>query len=892
MPSPSDVRLPTGTVTFLFTDIEGSTRLLSALGDAYPPLLAAHADILRAAIGAHSGTEVNTEGDAFFAVFPSALDAVGAAVEAQRGLADTAWPNKATVKVRMGLHSGEGRLGGDDYVGLDVNRAARIAAAGHGGQVLLSDATSALIAHDLPDGVGLRDLGEHRLKDLDRSVRIFQLDIEGLVTEFPTIRSLDARPTNLPSQLTSFIGRKSELARLKELISGHRLVTLTGPGGTGKTRLALEVASELLAEFSDGAFFVNLAPIGDPALVALTIAQALGVSVDPGGDALNAAQAHLRDQELLLIVDNFEQVIEGAGAIEELLSAAPRLRILVTSRMALHIYGEQEHEVPPLELPDPSRAPEEFSRNAAASLFIDRARAVKPAFVLTDADVPAVAGITARLDGLPLAIELAASQVRIFSPQAILTRLERHLPMLAGSSRGRPERQQTMHDAIAWSYDLLEAPERRLFARLSVFPGGCSLEAAQAVCEPGDLGLPILDGLAALVEKSLIRPIETADAQPRFGMLETILEYADGRLREEFDFEATYRRLADFQLAFAEEAEPHLTLQDQMLWLDRCEREGPNLRRALRWSIEAGEAEIGLRTATALWRFWQQRGPIWEGRRALDQLLALGGSSPEVRAKALSAAGGLAWWGGDYEATRRHFEEALPLFRQSGDRQGEVDGLYNLGFVTVWSGAGDAVDRARAEGRFAHADAAESLFRQSLALAEELGDQKGIAKAHRGFGFVVGVARGDPAATVAIFERAAAMFEDLGDRWELTETLVGLGNATRFSGDKERARGYYLRGLDMMMDAGNRPMSTGILFLLAGLESEMGRHERATRLYGAGESAREVTGAVTTPVGVRLMGDPVGMARQAIGDEAVDRALAEGSAMDRDAAIAYAHEDS
>jgi predicted ATPase len=560
--------------------------------------------------------------------------------------------------------------------------------------------------------------------------------------------------------------------------------------------------------------------------------------------------------------------------------------------MALHIYGEQEHEVPPLELPDPDRTPEEFSRNAAASLFIDRARAVKPAFVLTRADIPAVAGITARLDGLPLAIELAASQVRIFSPQAILTRLEQHLPMLAGSSRGRPERQQTMRDAIAWSYELLEVPERRLFARLSVFPGGCSFEAAEAVCEPGDLGLPILGGLAALVEKSLIRPIETTDAQPRFGMLETILEYADGRLREEFDSEATRRRLAEFLLGFAEEVEPHLTLQDQAKWLDLCEREGANLREALRWAVEAGEADIGLRTAAALWRFWQQRGPIWEGRRALDQLLALSGSSPGVRAKALSAAGGLAWWGGDYEATRLHSEEALPLFRQSGDRQGEVDGLYNLGFVTVWSGAGHAVDQARAEGRFGHADKAESLFRQTLALAEELGDQKGIAKAHRGLGFVVGVARGDPAATVPIFEKAAAMFEELGDRWELTETLVGLANATRFSGDRERARGYYLRGLDLMMDAGNRPLTTGILFLLAGLESEMGRHERATRLHGAGESAREISGAVSTPVGVRLIGDPVGMARQAIGDEAVDRALAEGRAMDRDAAIAYAHADS
>jgi len=892
MPSSTpDSRLPTGTVTFLFTDIEGSTRLLAALRDGYTAVLDAHSQILRAAIGAHAGTEVSTEGDAFFAVFPSALNAVSAAAEAQRGLAATAWPEGSSVRVRMGLHSGEGRLGGDNYVGLDVNRAARIAAAGHGGQVLLSEATRALVAQDLPGGLRLRDLGEHRLKDLALSVRIFQLDIDGLTRDFPALRSLDARPTNLPGQLTRFIGRERELVRVKELLAEHRLVTLTGPGGTGKTRLAMEVAGELLGGVRDGAFFVDLAPIRDAARVPLTIAQALGLSVDPGGDALHATRAHLRERELLMIVDNFEHVIDGAVAIEELVAAAPRLRVLVTSRVALHIYGEQEYEVPPFEIPDAGGGLEDLSRSAAVSLFIDRARAMKPDFELTSDDARAVAGITARLDGLPLAIELAASQVRVLSTQALLSRLEQHLPLPLGSARGRPERQQTMQGAIAWSFDLLSEPERRLFARLSVFPGGCSLEAAEAVCEPGDLGISVLDGLGALVDKSLLRPIETPDGEARFGMLETILEYAGARLREEYDAEATDRRLAEFLLAFAEAAEPHLTLEEQAQWLDRCEREGPNLRRSIGWAVEAGEADIGLRTAAALWRFWQQRGPIWEGRGALDQLLVLEGSSPAVRAKALGAAGGLAWWGGDYRGTQLHFEEALPIARKSGDRQREVDALYNLGFVTVWSGAGDAVDRARTEGRFAHADAAESLFRESLAIAEEIRYQKGVARAHRGLGFVLGVARGNPAATVPIFEKAEAMFEELGDRWEMTETLVGLANATRFSGERDRARGHYLRAFDLMVDAGNRPLTTGILFLLAGVESELGRHERAARLHGAGEAGREVTGAVTTPVGVRLMGDPVGVARQAIGAEAVDRALADGRAMDRDATIAYAHED-
>jgi predicted ATPase len=599
---------------------------------------------------------------------------------------------------------------------------------------------------------------------------------------------------------------------------------------------------------------------------------------------------HVAHRSALFVLDNLEQLPGADAVVAELLQEAPQVVVIATSRRPLHLLGEYEHPVPPLELPEGTDFVS-VEAAGAVKMFVHQARRVRPSFRLSPDNAADVVAVCRRLDGLPLAIELAASQVRFLGPQAILSRLEQHLPLPVRSARGRPERQQTVRAAIAWSFDLLPQPERRLFARLSVFPGGTSLEAAEAVCGSDDLGIAIVDGLGALVDASLLRPIETADGEMRFGMLETIIEYADERLREDYDAEATYRRLAEFLLAFAEAVEPHLTLEEQALWLDSCEREGPNLRRATGWAVEAEEADIGLRTAAALWRFWQLRGPIREGRNALDQLLTLSGSSPKFRAKALGAAGSLAWWGGDYQATKLHFEAALPLVRESGDRHGEVDALYNLGFVTLWSGAGDAVDQARAENRFAHADTAESLFRQGLALADQLGYQKGVAKAHRGLGFVLGVARGNPAASVPIFEKAAAMFEELGDRWELTETLVALANATRFSGDRERARGYYLRAFDMMVEAGNRPLTTGILFLLAGVESELGHHARATRLHAAGEAAREVTGAVTTPVGVRLIGDPVGMARQAIGDQAVDQALAEGRAMDRDTTIAYVHEN-
>lgn len=876
--APSPDPLPTGTVTFLFTDIEGSTRLLQELRDAYAKVQDEHAAILRRAISEGGGREIRTEGDSFFAVFPTALGAVGAAVTAQRALATHDWPDGRSLRLRMGLHTGEGRLGGDDYVAIDVNRAARIAAAGHGGQVLLSDATRGVVAQDLPDGVTLRDLGEHRLKDLALPIRLFQLQIEGLTAEFPELKTVDARPTNLPLQFTSFVARERELQRVKDLMAEHRLVTLTGPGGSGKTRLGLQAAAELLGSFRDGAFFVDLAPVRVPDVVPLTVARTLGVMVDPGGDAVKAAQAHLRDRQLLLLLDNFEQVVEAAGTIEALLAAAPQLRVLVTSRIPLQVYGEQEYEVPPFELPDPRSPREELSRYGAVALFVDRARAVRPDFELTDASAAAVAEIAARLDGLPLAIELAATRIRMLPPEAILSRLDQRLPLLAASARGRPERQRTMRAAIDWSYELLRDADRRLFARLSVFPGGCSLDAAEAVCDPGDLGTPLLDGLGALVEQSLLRRVDTAEGQPRFGLLETMLEYAAERLREDFDAEATQRRLAEFLLSFAEEAEGHLTMQDQLPWLDRCERELPNLRSALRWALDAQEAELGLRTAAALWRFWQQRGPLWEGREILDRFLALGVGPPAVRTKALGAAGGLAWWGTDFEATRRHYQEALSLAREAGDPRLEMEALFNVAFVAAWN---------EAEGP----DVAEDLFRRSLALAEDRGDRKGIATAHGGLGFLLAVIRGDFAAAVPVFEKSLALWEELGERLQVSDTLISLGNAYRRLGETERARDYYLRGFDLMVASGNRPMSAGLLFLMCALESDMGRHERVARLWGAAETAREVTGAVRPPVADRLIGDPLTAARQALGDEAVDRALAEGSAMDLDAAIAYAHAD-
>jgi predicted ATPase/class 3 adenylate cyclase len=880
MPPERRSALPTGTVTFLFTDIEGSTAVLTLLGEAYGTLLERHAEILRTAIAANGGTEVSTEGDAFFAVFPSAPDAVTAASRAQRELTITGWPNDASVRDRMGLHTGVARLGGDNYVGLDVHRAARIAAAGHGGQVLLSDATRALVAEALPGDTHLRDLGQHRLRDLEQPVRIWQLEIDGLPADFPDLRTLDARPGNLPHPLTGFVGRERELAQLIDLVRGHRLVTLTGAGGTGKTRLALKAAEELRDHLPDGAFFVDLSALRDPALVPMAITQALRLGVDPGGDALHAARGYLRDREALLLVDNFEQVIEAATVVEELLSAASRLRVLLTSRSPLGIYGEQELELPPFDVPAGGSL-ELLSASPAVALFVDRARDVQPGFELSADQARAVAGIIARLDGLPLAIELAASQVRILTPPAILSRLEAHQPLMPAAMRGRPARQHTMRAAIDWSYELLDVPERRLFSRLAVLPGGFSLEAAAAVADPGDLGIALIEGVGALVGKSMLRQTDM-DAEPRFRMLETILDYAGERLRTDFDADATERRQAAFYVSFTEAAEPHLTRMEQAAWLDRCELERPNLRRAIDWAIRSGEADLGLRMAAALWRFWHQRGPLWEGRKALDQLLALPGSSRLARARALSAAGGLAWWDGDFAATRRHFGDEFALTSSDEETSDRVRALYDLGFALVWSGV---------QGNLKDLDRAEDLLRQSLALAERLDDRRGSARAYRALGLAQGIARKDPRGAIPLFEQSVALFEALGERWELNESLIGLANGHRFSGDKARGREYYLRGLDLMAAAGNRPAMAWLLFLVAAVEGEMGRHERVGRLWGAAEAVREAAGAIRPPAAALLVVDPLGTARQAIGDEAVERALAEGRAMDPEAVVAYAHAD-
>ena len=662
----------TGVVTFLFTDIEGSTRLELALGTTrYATVRERHRELLRAAFAANGGTEQSTQGDSFFVLFESARSAIHAAIEGQRALAREPWPDGIEVLVRMGMHAGEAMVTVGDVVGYDVNRAARIAAVANGGQIVISDTVRALAGAGSDGAFELRDLGEHRLKDLLAPERLAQVVAVDLQSEFPPLHSIDARPNNLPTQLTSFVGRHDELEEALGLLRGSRLLTLTGPGGIGKTRLSLQIAAAAADDFPDGVWFVPLEPVRERELVAPTIARTIGVTDKANRPVVDGIAEALGEGRVLFVLDNFEQVIDAAPVLPEMLARSPGLRILVSSRTALRVYGEQEFAVPGLPTPpDPSRLPELERLNLptdlrtvsaatlegfeSAQLFLARARAVRPAFELTDANAPAIGRITARLHGMPLAIELAAARVKLLSPEQIVARLEDHLALLTSGSRDLPERQQTLRGAIAWSYDLLEPGTRRLLNRLAVFVGGCDLDLADRVCGPAsDVGIDVFDGVATLVDQSLLRVEEGADEQ-RYVMFDAIREYAAEMLTVSGECDDIEERRSRAYLDLAEEAAQQLAGADQRRWLDRLEREHDNLRATLMWAANRPDPELAVRVAFALWRFWQQRGYLNEARVRLDDLRGRGWDlSPVLQARLAEARGGVAYWQADSGRPRR-----------------------------------------------------------------------------------------------------------------------------------------------------------------------------------------------------------------------------------------------
>ena len=864
--------LPTGTVTFLFTDVEGSTRLLQELGDRYAALLDQHNALLRAAFAAHDGIEVATEGDAFFVVFRSAASAVRAAAEAQRALVHHDWPPDVAVRVRMGVHTGEGTLGGDNYVGIDVHRAARISAAGHGGQVLVSETTRALVDGTLSEGLALRDLGEHRLKDLARTERIHQLVVDGVPSDFPTIRSLDV-PNNLPTQLTTFLGRRTELDEIARLLSGTRILTLTGPGGTGKTRLSLQAAAEAAANFPGGVYFVPLAPITDVELVASSILQAVGLHEASGRPPEERLIEHLRERRLLLLLDNFEQIVEAAPLVARILREAPSVKVLVTSRGPLRISGEQEFPVPPLGLPDPAHLPdvEALSQYEAVALFIERALTAKPDFAVTNENAPAVAEITARLDGLPLAIELAAARIKLLPPKAMLARLEHRLSLLESGARDLPARQRTLRGAIEWSYDLLDDSQRRLFARLSVFRGNAGLEEIERVCGPAEeLGTDVLDGLSSLVDHGLLRQQEEDD-EARFTMLETIGEYAAQRLDAVAEADEMRERHAATYLELAEVAQPELTGPDQKRWLDRLERDHDNIRAALARLTERRDAERALRLGAAVWRFWQIRGHLQEARERLSAALTMEEAceNPRARSRGLEAAGGVAYWQGDFDAARAWYERALAIEREHGDRAGVANALYNLSF-TYFIPKSDVETGRR-------------LIEESVGIYRELGDPAGMFKALWGLGNSLLFSEQYERAR-DVYNESLSVARSTGDRFNIGWSLYMYAVTEQVLDRLEAARDLYHEALTLFSASGD---ISGIALCLSGfydLAFKAGDMPRAARLAGAAAAIQQATGTgLMVSSGLEAKRTPLEAVR-----DADPEAFADGESWSPERAVAYA----
>ena len=877
---PSSASLPTGTVTFLFTDIEGSTRLIQELGQAYGPVLDRHRAIVSDAARAHGGATFGSEGDALFIAFPDAAGAVAAAAAAQAALQGTAWPDGLTIRVRMGVHSGDAVLSGGDYVGLALHQVARITAAAHGEQVIVSETTRALAGSRLPPGVTLRDLGEHRLKDLALPERLHQLLAPGLRGDFPPPKTLSARPNNLPVVPTSFIGRV-EIETARRLQLGSRLLTLTGPGGTGKTRLALQLAAEAMDDHPDGVFFVELDSVDDAALVPSAIAQAL--SIDVGSDPpLERLIANLRDKRILLVLDNFEQVVDAADVVGRLLREAPALKVIVTSRVVLRTYGEQEFPVPPLELPpaDPTAPVDEIARSEAVRLFVERAMASVPSFRLDESNTRAVADIVTRLDGLPLAIELAAARLRLLPVDALRARLDQRLSMLTGGSRDLPARQQTLRGAIDWSFDLLEEPDRRLFARLSVFAGGVCLAEAEAVCGPSaELGQDVLDGLTSLVEKSLIRSVPGTSDEPRFSMLATIREYGLERLDQGPEAEEIRRRHAAAYLALVEARSSSLTGPSGGPELDRLALDNDNIRAALDWAVARGEAETAYRLGSVIWRYWQLRGHLDEANVRFARLLATAGGEDlpaALRSRALGAAGGIQYWRADVDETIRLYDLALEAARESGDKQLIAESLYNSGFgIRPVAGAG-AAPRAVAS------------WQESLALFTELGDQRGEANVNWALA-IAAMTSGAYAEARQRLERSRQLNTERNDPFGLAWVLHMVGLLDSIEGDVPSAVKAFAEALRLFVAADDR---SGILLLTldfavaARLEGDWLRH---WRLMGAADALRRSTGTglIDSPF---LPDLDWSLADRPAGDEAAEQAWSEGAAMPLDSLVAYALE--
>ncbi len=833
--------LPTGTVTFLFTDIEGSSRLWENHGDAMAVALARHDTILRETAEARGGNIFKTIGDAFCVAFPVAVGALEAAIAAQRLLRDEQWQEIERIKVRMGVHTGSAESRDGDYFGPVLNRVSRLLAAAHGGQVLLTLATEELVRDHLPEGISLRDLGERRLRDLNRPERVYQVVTADLPADFPALRSLELFPNNLPVQLTSFIGRDKEMNEVKRLLGTTHLLTLTGTGGTGKTRLSMQVAADLLDQFSDGVWLIELATIEDADQVASAIASPLRVREEPGQQMLLTLTNYLRTKKLMLILDNCEHLIaECARIAETLLRACPGLQILASSREPLGITGERTWPVPSLSIPENWRdeirggdAAERLTQYESVRLFIDRATAVRPSFKVSNENAPYVAEICWRLDGIPLAIELAAARIRVLSLDQIASRLNDQFRLLTGGSRTALPRQQTLRALIDWSFDLLSEQERILLRRLTVFAGGRTLGAVEEVCSDEKLEeWEVIDVLTTLVDKSLVSVEKSPGKEPRYTFLESVWNYGREKLLAAGESDALRTRHLEYYLKIAVDAAPNLVGPLQFSWMERLQPDFYNFRYALDTSLEVeGLATLGLSLATALARFWEVRSLLVEGREIFANLLGHAANAPRTlhRAAALAVAGRIAWLADRMDESATYSEEAFGIYQALGDEQGIAAAGIDWAFYKFDH---DKVEEAKA------------LVRESETIANRLGDKRLLASVRRVQGVEATVER-RYTDSLALHEAALALYQELGDAWFSGILQWAVGVTATYLGDFEKARANFKACIEASWAFGNRWALAYPLEAFAALAVAEGQYERGARLLGAAEALRSEFGIST-----------------------------------------------
>jgi predicted ATPase/class 3 adenylate cyclase len=854
------ITIPSGTVTFLFTDIEGSTKLALEYPDAMPALLARHHEILNQSIQAQNGYVFQIVGDSFSASFHFASDALNAALNAQRLLHNEAW-TPAPIKVRMGIHTGSAQLNEEkqysSYATLALTQ--RIMSAGHGGQILLSGATRELVRDTLSTDTELLDLGERRLKDLLRPEHIYQLNALGRPLTFPPLKTLDSFLNNLPSQLTTFIGRENEIDELKKLIAEHRIVTLTGSGGAGKTRLSLQVGAGCLEQFTNGVWFVELAALTDPTLIISVVMSAIGLH-EKDNDIKTLA-SYIGNQPLLLILDNCEHLIEDcARLIESLIQLCPKLHVLASSREAFGIAGEQPYRVPSLPFPDPKHLPalDEIAKCESVQLFVERVKAYIPSFTLTEKNASSIAQICRRLDGIPLAIELAAARVKVMSVEQLASRLGDVFNLLTSGSRTALPRQQTLRALIEWSYDLLSDSEKMLFRRLAAFSDGWSLEAAEAVCGV-EGGAAVLDDLARLVDKSLVNK-EELNGEARFHMLETIRQYAEFKMFASEEVDEVKNRHRNWFLQLAENAEPKLRTSEQLLWLNRLEMEHDNLRAAMKWSIEEKYVEQALRIPSALAYFWEIHGHSDEGRGWLNEALKLEAQSNERKypyawATAVSGLFSLSWFLPDAKNHEPRMEEALDIFRRQQDAFRIGRTLYSLAHIPNLAGDRETANStyqagldayqtindqwgigeclhciAHVEERHGNIEKAHALYNQSLETLKPIGDRYSLFHPV-GDTALIALNKGELKTAKMILEESIQAFEELKNREWTSINIQRLAEVLYEQGEYENARKTIQRNLELVIEMNNLGQVFWNTYLKGKVELAEGNLSSARQLF-------------------------------------------------------------